>query len=420
MGRTTRFRSTSGGSFCELNNERKASVDIQSATPTTKSNSHDAARRLLEIVLQLRDSRGRGLLHELVTNDNDGSSLLRTAKVLLERASEMTMLSEFLTQPDYESGYTPLHWAILHGSLSVILLLLRVPGSQLERPLPQLLLSNHQDWEGLTPFRLLSQLQVKTLTRIREVALVRPKIIRELSSSMPPGGRTRASSFSVAHHDEPETEDDFSILQQGLGVLESGDDGFSSFSSSQQSENTQKYACEVMTFGAAHHAALGVSDTTKNAHHTNRPRRVLLNHAMAAAVQVAAAAHHTLLLTNQGHVLACGLGKGGRLGTSGQEQSTPIPLRVKGSLAKRQVVFIAAADNHSLCVTKEGGHVYSWGSNRFGQLDGCCSASSNNNATNSFRCLPHRVVDLKKPCVAVAAGERHSVALTCHGEVYTW
>jgi alpha-tubulin suppressor-like RCC1 family protein len=186
-----------------------------------------------------------------------------------------------------------------------------------------------------------------------------------------------------------------------------------------------------MTFGAAHHAALGVSDTTKNAHHTNRPRRVTLDEHRRRtnpAVQVAAAAHHTLVLTKQGHVFACGLGKGGRLGTSGQEQSTPIPLRVRGSLAKRHVIFIAAAENHSLCVTKEGGHVFSWGSNRFGQLDGCCSSngggsssgSNANNSSSSFRCLPHRVVDLKKPCVAVAAGERHSVALTSHGEVITW
>jgi alpha-tubulin suppressor-like RCC1 family protein len=86
-------------------------------------------------------------------------------------------------------------------------------------------------------------------------------------------------------------------------------------------------------------------------------------------------------------------------------------------------VAIAAADNHSLCVTACGS-VYAWGSNRFGQVGTTCGSSGTvdeSNSSNSTRCLPRRVDDLKNVfCVSVAAGEKHSVALSRQGEVYVW
>ena len=409
MGRTCRFRSTSGGSFCETTlNTTKSSLRKLSVSDNASPDSN-AARRLLEIILQMRDARGRGLLH-LVTTD---ASLLKAAHWLLQRAQQANLLNEFISQMDFESGYSPLSWAILQGSLSVILLLLRFPHERLvQRPMQLLSEQQHDsalDWEGFTPFGLLSELQVKTLAQIR-LSLPKPRIV-STATTLNNSRTTRASSFSVDDEQE-EAEDNFTVLRQGLSLLTIDDSN-----NNDDNDLNNGGGCDVMTFGAAHHAALGVSDTTKNsAHQTNRPQRVqefaLGERRDNSAIQVAAAAHHTLILSKKGHVYACGLGKGGRLGTSGREQSTPVPLRVEGSLLKRQVTFVAAAENHSICVTKEG-FVFSWGSNRFGQLDASPS-------TSNIRCLPSRVFELKKPCVAVAAGDRHSVALTRQGEVYTW
>ncbi|KAL3939360.1 MAG: hypothetical protein SGBAC_005900, partial [Bacillariaceae sp.] len=76
------------------------------------------------------------------------------------------------------------------------------------------------------------------------------------------------------------------------------------------------------------------------------------------------------------------------------------------------------------------GMVFAWGSNRFGQLgtvDAKASISTtpppskNCGSNGSFRYLPRRVEDLKQvKCIAVAAGEKHSVALSQQGEVYVW
>ncbi|KAI2497823.1 hypothetical protein MHU86_16657 [Fragilaria crotonensis] len=425
MGRPGRFRSGSGGSTSELLIST-ANIQSPSAQPPkahqkrSSEASTTASQTLMQIILQLRDDRGHGLLHK-IAND---TSFLKVAQFLLHRAASVTLLEQFLTQADFESGYTPLHWAILHGSLPALLLLLRFPNERLvQRPMHLLLASANtnrssdhhtiatimtmKDGEGFTPFQLLSELQVKTLAEIR-LSLPKPNVVESSSSTATETGtrqpsRRRASSFSL---DEVEETDD--PRHSSNPDLDTCDSCIS------------KHGCEVMTFGATHHPALGVSDTTKHAHQTNCPQRILefalsqrRSEQNNTAVQVAAAAHHSLILTRQGHVYACGLGKGGRLGTSDKEQSTPVPLRVKGPLLKRHVTFVAAAENHSICVTKDG-IVFSWGSNRFGQLD---ASSSSNYAICPF---PTRVADMKKPCIAVAAGDRHSVALTRFGEVYTW
>ena len=152
-----------------------------------------------------------------------------------------------------------------------------------------------------------------------------------------------------------------------------------------------------------------------------------------SAVAVAASTHHTLVALKNGHLYSFGLGKGGRLGLDTDIQQCPLPRRVLGPLSRRKVIGIAAAENHSLCVTNDGS-IFAWGSNRFGQLGwtetkvstSTTTSSSNRSRSSSitspnFRCLPRRVEDLRNiPCIAVAAGLKHSVALSRRGEVYVW
>ena len=234
------------------------------------------------------------------------------------------------------------------------------------------------------------------------------------------------------------------------------------------SQNMSTYGCEVMTFGRADHCALGVPHfaSRRRVEDTNaiaarggsstggtgssssvRPRRVEAfalgdmgrkfydndnddhdehdEECHGSAVAVAAAAHHTLVATAKGHVLAFGLGKTGRLGT-GDENHRPLPTRVLGPLARRHVLSIAAAVNHSLCSTSDGG-LYSWGSDRFGQLGlgtvsgGASKPKGSSDGAVEQRCTPRTVESMRNVfVVAVAAGDRHSVALTRRGEVYCW
>jgi alpha-tubulin suppressor-like RCC1 family protein len=441
-----------------------------------------SAHRLLELSSQMCNQQtGRNLLHHVsnppiydhnYNNSYQPSSLLMAAQCLLERANEMTNSSlqlqqrqqmkqitksnplpssitnhveQFLSQADYESGYTPLHWAIYQRNLCAILLLLRFPNNRLlDRPMnllhPTLVkvtntrnnsistaFPHHRDYEGYTPFQLLSSLQISTLKQIRQSLSV-PAIQRiSTLATNQPKQKIRASSFSIHDDSDDEEEEDDDNNQENIATT------LTSKHANDDEAVSISFACEVMSFGAAHHPALGVSDTTKQSHQTHHPQRwvqMALCHCRDdPAVQVVAATHHTLVRTQQGHVISCGLGKGGRLG-HGHEKNISVPQRIVGFPTGYQIVHIAASENHSLGVTQYGS-IFGWGSNRFGQVDPSLPSTS-------IRCTPTRV-DFKSVntvvtasvtsssstsslsvIISVAAGERHSVALTQLGEVYTW
>mmetsp|Transcript_7361 Transcript_7361/g.12870 ORF Transcript_7361/g.12870 Transcript_7361/m.12870 type:complete len:1490 (+) Transcript_7361:225-4694(+) len=285
------------------------------------------------------------------------------------------------------------------------------------------------------------------------------------------------------HNEDEEEEEDDVAGANNNDLMPLQDVDFSVLANNENTRNQQQqqpkspqplapnkdddYGCEVLTFGRADHCALGVPQFARGRSHgedifsssqgstttSYRPKRVETfalgelrrnwssndpnNRDSAAkaaadsmpsnnqrdivdspAVAVAAAAHHTLVSTRSGRLFSFGLGKGGRLGT-GDENHRPLPTRILGPLTNRIVASIAAAENHSLCSTSEG-DVYAWGSNGFGQLG--ILSSNNANGNNNGRLSPRRVEGELKHAfvVAVAAGDRHSVALTRLGEVYCW
>jgi inhibitor of Bruton tyrosine kinase len=293
----------------------------------------------------------------------------------------------------------------------------------------------------------------------------------------------RRSSFDLAendNNDDEQNQNEFDLLSRHLPVLprqvaDSNNDVNRNrarnnpevvAATTTTTTTTTLFGCEVITFGLDHHCALGVGATTTSSSSTTtttttktssssvaaapntlvaaavnliRPQRV---QALAprpgqkqGAVAVAAAAHHTLVVMGRcdggsdsaagaaatgggGHLYAFGLGRGGRLGT-GHETPCPTPTRIRGALQGRVVVGVAAAENHSLCVT-QCGNVYAWGSNRFGQVGiaamTATGAGGSGVSASSMRLVPRRVDDLKQVhCVAVAAGEKHSVALSNQG-----
>lgn len=74
---------------------------------------------------------------------------------------------------------------------------------------------------------------------------------------------------------------------------------------------------------------------------------------------------------------------------------------------KTGLPIVAAGDDHSLCVDKDG-NLYAWGSNIYGQL----GTETYEETVSPGRTLPGKKI------AAVAAGSRHSLALTVDGELY--
>lgn len=159
----------------------------------------------------------------------------------------------------------------------------------------------------------------------------------------------------------------------------------------------------VFTWGRNHLGQLG---------HGNRvdclkPRLVKGNLATKHVVQVAAGRAHTLLLCRTGELFGCGdgsIGNGDVLGSL-----TPSPINhVYGSPIKT----IVCGETHSMLLTN-GGVVWSWGSNSFGQL------GSGNGPENIYR--PNVVKSLNgAKAVQIACGSFHNLLVTEEGRVWAW
>lgn len=76
--------------------------------------------------------------------------------------------------------------------------------------------------------------------------------------------------------------------------------------------------------------------------------------------------------------------------------------------------MISAGENHTLAISSRG-DIFSWGSDRFGQL----GYGGGDAGKGSF--IPLKIENLKKSIVvAIAAGDTHSVCFTDIGEIYSW
>lgn len=167
---------------------------------------------------------------------------------------------------------------------------------------------------------------------------------------------------------------------------------------------------EVYSWGSGVNYQLG----TGNAHIQKLPCKVDSLHGSIIRF-ISASKFHSVAVSTSGEVYTWGFGRGGRLGHpdfdihSGQA-AVITPRLVTSGLGARRVKSIAAAKHHTVAST-EGGEVFTWGSNREGQL-GYTSVDT--------QPTPRRVSSLKSKVVAVAAANKHSAVVSESGEVFTW
>ena len=433
---------------------------------------------------------------------------------------ERTVLLKGMLHCYDDSGYTVLHDAIYQSDISRIFFLLRLDQENhrfTKRPMEILYnytnsasgcsssstnIGSHKntalqdmisqaDHEGMTPIMLLTRLQRNELHQCRQHLQQIFQRQQELQASSQFPSQKRRTSRSNSWYDDlrnstPELNDtvgmdeqnEFDVLSRAMSQYQQSSvtrrsnqnipfattyHGSNNHNYSLQNHTaTTSYGYEVVTFGRAHHCALGVAVSNRNASHHHYPEERtmsvstdhhttstcnIVKHASAShfrpqrvmafaqdtvgrshtAIAVACSTYHTLTITASGQLYANGLGKGGRLGT-GNEKPCATPTLITGPLLKQFVIAIAAAENHSLCITQQG-YVYAYGSNGFGQLGISNNTTrsvigtdhNNNNNIMNARCVPRRVDDLKHvTCVKVAAGLKHSVALSKDGEIYVW
>uniref|UniRef100_A0A3Q0S2K7 Secretion regulating guanine nucleotide exchange factor n=1 Tax=Amphilophus citrinellus TaxID=61819 RepID=A0A3Q0S2K7_AMPCI len=117
---------------------------------------------------------------------------------------------------------------------------------------------------------------------------------------------------------------------------------------------------------------------------------------------------HSVVITESGEVFVCGQNNRGQLGLG---RNTEISTLQHCPVLNRRVTSVACGWDFTLLLT-DCGQLLACGSNAFGQL-GVGQA-----VTHSAELLV--VESLKEPIVSVAAGLRHSLAVTGSGCVYQW
>jgi alpha-tubulin suppressor-like RCC1 family protein len=152
---------------------------------------------------------------------------------------------------------------------------------------------------------------------------------------------------------------------------------------------------------------------------TPTPTPVELPSGAGAIVQVAAGSRFSLVLTASGQLYAFGENDYGQLGSTknnGSEAANPAPMLVRLPGATGAIVQVAAGARHSLALTTTG-QLYAFGDNRYGQLG--TPANEGIDAANPTPALVGLPAGAGQ-AVAIAAGAAHSLVLTDTGRLYAF
>jgi alpha-tubulin suppressor-like RCC1 family protein len=147
---------------------------------------------------------------------------------------------------------------------------------------------------------------------------------------------------------------------------------------------------------------LGVEATN-----VRQPQRVLGLPDGVAPLAVSAGGAHTLVLLSSGEVFGCGLNDWAQLGSG----DLHVPRQRLVAVMPTEVVRISAGSFHNLAVTQDG-CLWAWGRNTEGQLGLGPNAPSQVGTPT--------LVPLDEPIVDVAAGSRHSLAVSHSGQLYAF
>ncbi len=176
---------------------------------------------------------------------------------------------------------------------------------------------------------------------------------------------------------------------------------------------------QLYAFGSNRYGQLGTPSNSGTFEPNPTPVLITLPGASGPVTQIATGRYHSLALTSTGQLYAFGLNEDGQLGieaNSGTEEPNPTPTLVTLPGASGPVTQIAAGARHSLAVTSSG-ELFAFGSNYYGQL-----GLETNSGTGVPNPTPARITlpGASGPVTQVAAGADHSLALTSTGQLYAF
>lgn len=159
----------------------------------------------------------------------------------------------------------------------------------------------------------------------------------------------------------------------------------------------------IATWGAGYHGQLGRKFVRGQKKYSAVPLQLDLE---CVVRQVTCGGLHTAIVTEMGDVYTWGDGRKGQLGHRDSDPSMKQTPRLVDTLDSVFVTQVACGGMHTVAVTDQG-FMYSWGWGKYGQ-----TGHGDRNETK----VPKKIENsAAKGIVAVAAGNKHTVALTNKG-----
>jgi inhibitor of Bruton tyrosine kinase len=376
-----------------------------------------------------RDQHGRTLLHLVATSPSP--TAIDFANALLEFP-----FVDIYAQ-DAESGWTALHRALYSGNVAIAHALMQ------------------RDLRGATDFSAPSNTQYPcgSLIKIKDREGNSPFDIygttitgRDIKQAVALDG----GSFDV------ESDNDASSAENSVYGGDGTEDGM--LSKAQLKPRVNLQADEAFTFGSNKNMNLGLGDEDDR----HFPERISLNrpdhllqrffqdreeartHQGQPTALVNDAEHqdnlptlialkpisiqdvymsklHTAVLTNdpESNLFMAGFGPGGRLGTGDEATRFDFVCIETGGLAGKRVVSLALGQDHSIAISEQG-EIFTWGSNKYGQL-GYNLPRANNKRDTPIQSTPRQVFNpfKREVILGAAASAVHSVVFSASG-LYTF
>ncbi|KAJ5650693.1 uncharacterized protein N7484_004416 [Penicillium longicatenatum] len=374
--------------------------------------------------INARDHYGRTLLHHIA------SSSKPTAAKFARTLFEIPFLDIYAQ--DWENGWTALHRALYAGNATIALALMErdqrdaTDFSKMEKTGQIGSLIKIKDREGYSPFDVYG-------------ATITSRDIKRMTSSRPWNHDTTVdysrdgdADSSAGSNDEEDGEEDNYLARFSL-----------------KSTSTDFSADEVFTFGSNKNLNLGLGDqddrqfperiTLKRPEHllnrfyheyqeelglepvlTDELPTLIRNKPMKIQNTVMSKLHTAIITDDpEANLFICGFGPGGRLGTGDEATRFTFSCIETGGLAGRKVISVALGQDHTLAIT-EYGEIFSWGSNKFGQL-GYGLPRTNNKNDVPIQTTPRQIFNpfKKEKIIGAAASSIHSVVFSVSG-LYTF
>ncbi|EPS33996.1 hypothetical protein PDE_08958 [Penicillium oxalicum 114-2] len=431
MNLSSRTGSPGGMTASSPNNSkpRKASMSSPGTSVPERVGFPRANTTLTRADLNARDHLGRTLLHHIASSPKPTAA--RFARAILE----LPFLD--LYAQDWESGWTALHRALYAGNATIALALMArdtrdmTDYSKLGHTGPIGSLIKIKDREGYSPFDVYGS----TITsRDLKQMSPSPELLRSGTADI----EDNEAASELGSEQGPEEEDDGFAVRSAL------------------KSRVDFAADEVFTLGSNKNLNLGLGDQDDR----QFPERIMLNrpdHLLNRFYKeyqeqmeklgledlidcdeakdlptliknkpmklqnIAMSKLHTAVLTDdpEANLFMCGFGPGGRLGTGDEATRFSFVCIETGGLAGKKVMSVALGQDHSLAIT-EHGEIFSWGSNKFGQLGYGLPRTSNKNDV-PIQNTPRQIFNpfKKEVILGAAASSIHSVVFSSSG-LYTF